>query len=311
MQRPSLLSIASFLIVVSTATFAQVPDPVSELSWCPGAKDCLVWSTVTGVSEYRLYRGARADLPGLLGAAPSGCLLGSFATPSTGTLAEPAPDAGRLHWYLVTGQNDAGEGSAGEATAGPRQLTAASVCAADPRLVLNEIDYDQPGIDFGEFVEIVNIGDAPVDLTDVALIFINGSSTSEYARVELITAAPSLEGGLRLVVGTESILASLPAGVPSAALPATSNNVQNGAPDGVALVDLAAGRLLDSLSYEGPLTGVTLDGFDAAFDLATTKAVDSSTAPGSLARVPDGTVGGGDDWQFVTLPSPGAPNPKP
>ena len=44
-------------------------------------------------------------------------------------------------------------------------------------LVINEIDYDQPGSDTAEFVEIVNVGSSGVNLTGVDLVLVNGSSS--------------------------------------------------------------------------------------------------------------------------------------
>ena len=45
--------------------------------------------------------------------------------------------------------------AAGEGTAGQRLLNAGAACGtASPALVLNEVDYDQPGADTGEFVEV-------------------------------------------------------------------------------------------------------------------------------------------------------------
>ena len=39
------------------------------------------------------------------------------------------------------------------------------------QLVINEADYDQPGSDTEEFVEIYNAGPGSADLTDIAVIF--------------------------------------------------------------------------------------------------------------------------------------------
>ena len=55
-------------------------------------------------------------------------------------------------------------------------------------LVINEIDYDQVGTDVAEFVEIYKPTPYPIDLTDMALVFVNGGTNTEYGRVSL--AAP-------------------------------------------------------------------------------------------------------------------------
>jgi hypothetical protein len=66
---------------------------------------------------------------------------------------------------------------------------------------------------------------------------------------------------------------------------------QNGAPDGIALVDTATGDLLDALAYEGPITSATIDGqtYSLVEGTALPESVaDSNTEDGSLSRLPDG-----------------------
>src|SRR5262249_52534710 len=68
-------------------------------------------------------------------------------------------------------------------------------------------------------------------------------------------------------------------------------DLQNGAPDGVALVNLTTHTLLDALSYEGPITAATIDG--TTYDLVEgtvlpATVADSSTVEGSLIRNPTG-----------------------
>ena len=158
-----------------------------------------------------------------------------------------------------------------------------------PRLVVNEIDYDQVGADTGGFVEIANTGDAPATLDGLAVVLVNGGDGAEYARADLTgTLAP---GGY-LAVQLEA---------------------QNGAPDGVALVDTTAGTLLDALSYEGEIRAATIGGatFDLVEGIALAATVaDSNTDNGSLARLPDGqdTNDAATDWRFTTTPTPGAAN---
>lgn len=157
------------------------------------------------------------------------------------------------------------------------------------RLVLNEIDYDQVGADTGGFVEVANTGSAAATLDGVALVLVNGGDGAEYARKALTgTLAP----GARLVVDVDP---------------------QNGAPDGVALLDTAAGTLLDALSYEGAITAATIGGKTFSLVEGTVLPVetaDSSTADGSLSRIPDGhdTNDAAADWSFTTTVTRGASN---
>lgn len=159
----------------------------------------------------------------------------------------------------------------------------------DARLVINEIDYDQAGADHDGFVELHNAGDAPAALDGVAIVLVNGGDSTEYRRLAL---TGTLEPGAYLVWDTDA---------------------QNGAPDGVALVDTTAGVLLDALSYEGPITAALIDG--VTFDLVEgtmlpIEVEDSNTVEGSLSRIPDGsdTDDAAADWRFTTTATRGAQN---
>jgi hypothetical protein len=46
---------------------------------------------------------------------------------------------------------------------------------ADPILVINEVDYDQPSTDMAEYVEIMNVGPDAANLDLVTLELVNGS----------------------------------------------------------------------------------------------------------------------------------------
>ena len=158
-----------------------------------------------------------------------------------------------------------------------------------PKLVINEIDYDQVGADSGGFIEIANAGDDQVTLDGLAVVLVNGGDGAEYARKPLTgTLAP----GAYLVVEVDA---------------------QNGAPDGVALVDTVAGTLVDALSYEGEIHAAVIGG--TSFDLVEgtplpATVADSTTDIGSLARLPDRQDVGNaaTDWRFTATPTPGAAN---
>jgi hypothetical protein len=99
---------------------------------------------------------------------------------------------------------------------------------AEPaKLVINEVDYDQVGTDANGFVEIKNVGSSEAELSNVDLVAVNGGDSAEYDRVAL---TGTLAAGGHLDIAIE---------------------LQNGAPDGLALLDGAT--LLDALSYEGGL----------------------------------------------------------
>jgi Lamin Tail Domain len=155
------------------------------------------------------------------------------------------------------------------------------------KLVINEVDYDQVGTDADGFVEIHNSGDAAADLANVDLVAVNGGDSSEYAREQL---TGTLAAGGYLVVAIE---------------------LQNGAPDGLALLDGAT--LLDTLSYEGAITAATIGGqtYNLVEGIVLPASVeDSNTVAGSLIRNPNGqdTNDAAADWAFTTTVTRGAAN---
>ena len=156
------------------------------------------------------------------------------------------------------------------------------------KLVINEIDYDQVGVDSGGFVEIYNAGDSAADLTGIALVLVDGGTGGEYLRR---TLTGTLAAGAYLVIEVDP---------------------QNGAPDGVALIG-SGGGLLDALSYEGAIEAATIG--STTYNLvegtvlpATT--ADSNTVVGSLSRIPNGsdTNNAAVDWAFTTTVTQGAAN---
>jgi hypothetical protein len=189
----------------------------------------------------------------------------------------------------------------------PAGITSPARPAPALGLRLNELDYDQPGFDTGEFLEIVNLGSERYRLRHVALVFVNGSTSAEYRRVEL---SGRLGPSRRLVVATSSVAVDGSARV--LPLPLSRDNVQNGSPDGVALVDTAAAVVLDALSYEGPIDAATIEGLEGTVPLVTGRLVsetDGNETAGSLCRLPDGADSGDDDRDWsACAPTPGTGN---
>lgn len=184
-----------------------------------------------------------------------------------------------------------------------------TVVEAPPgHLVINEVDYDQPGSDTAEFIELYNGGFSPVDLSSLAVVMVNGSNSREYARVML---SGTLMPGAYALVANTSVM------VPAGTLRFTigDNTLQNGAPDGVALIDTASDTVLDALSYEGPMPAAIITGITGTVSLVegtvlSAMVADSNTAPGSLCRLPNGsdTDDADTDWRLSAHPSPGAAN---
>ena len=94
-----------------------------------------------------------------------------------------------------------------------------------------------------------------------------------------------------------------------------TDNIQNGSPDAVGLLDVSAGRLVDALSYEGAVSAGIVAGIGTPLNFVEgtvlpTTIADSNTQNGSLVRQPNGvdTDDAASDWRFATTPTPGAPN---
>lgn len=181
-------------------------------------------------------------------------------------------------------------------------------------LVINEVDYDNPGAtDTAEFVEILNTAPTAANLAGLALVLVNGNDNNEYRRVDL-GAAGTLPAGGYLVVHDGAV--SLPAGALSLNFAnCTDTCIQNGAPDGVALIDTASHTLIDALSYEGGIVAAGIGGFAAPVSLVegtplNATVADSNTTSGSLIRHPNGsdTDDADSDWAFTATPTPGAAN---
>lgn len=185
--------------------------------------------------------------------------------------------------------------------------------------VINEVDYDQPSSDTAEFVEIYNPGTTELDLTNLAVVLFNGQDKRQYRRVDLAAAnGGKLPGGKYLVIGVATIAVGAD-GIrftpPVSVWPAT-DAIQNGAPDGIALINMSTFEVLDRLSYEGSMVdAVTTDipNFPNPLTLvegtATTQ-LDDAVGSSSLCRIPNGldSNNAANDWKLTKTVTPGAAN---
>ncbi len=122
-------------------------------------------------------------------------------------------------------------------------FTGALTFNSNASIVINEIDYDQPGTDTAEFIELFNTGSSSVSLADYSIALINGRDSSTYRSIDL-SGFNMDANGYFVVCGDASLVANCDYSF-------TSSNgwFQNGAPDAVALFENTT--LLDSVSYEG------------------------------------------------------------
>ncbi len=114
------------------------------------------------------------------------------------------------------------------------QTFAGGVVDTLTHVFINEIHYDNASSDVDEGVEIA--GPAGSDLTGWSLVLYNGSNSEAYNTVALSGSITDLQDGFGAIFFTIS-------------------GLQNGSPDGIALVD-AANELVQFLSYEGTITGI-------------------------------------------------------
>ena len=108
-------------------------------------------------------------------------------------------------------------------------------------IVINEVDYVQPGTDGAEYIELYNPGADSVSLAGLTLQLIDGANNSPYAEIELDPVS--------LAAGAFYVVCDNPVRVPlcDQQVDLTVPWIQDGNPDGVALSGPAG--LIDALSY--------------------------------------------------------------
>ncbi|PKM14698.1 MAG: ribonuclease [Gammaproteobacteria bacterium HGW-Gammaproteobacteria-2] len=106
--------------------------------------------------------------------------------------------------------------------------------SASADVFINEFHYDNNGTDSNEKIEV--IAPAGTSLSGWKVVLYNGSNGAQYATLNLSGTTANQCGGHGTAVVTVG-----------------STGMQNGAPDGLALVD-ASGAVVQLLSYEGTFT---------------------------------------------------------
>jgi hypothetical protein len=90
--------------------------PATALKWIAGTTDSLEWGENAAADHYHLYRGTQGGLPDLLTGNTESCLRMDDITDENCVGLTETPAGGSFFWYLVTGWNTAGEGSAGNSS---------------------------------------------------------------------------------------------------------------------------------------------------------------------------------------------------
>lgn len=124
------------------------------------------------------------------------------------------------------------------------RLAVAATAVVD--LVINEVDYTQPGLqDGGEFIEILNKGDSPANLDFYRIDLVDGANTPAVIYESIDLPAFTLMPGDYYVICTDPVDV-----INCDLVVAGPDLIQNGAPDAVALWDLLDQKV-DVVSYEG------------------------------------------------------------
>jgi uncharacterized protein len=172
--------------------------------------------------------------------------------------------------------------------------------AVSTTLVINEVDYDQPGTDTAEFLELKNVSGSAINLDTFSVELVNGTGggAALYQTIDLPNA--SLSAGDYFVVCANATT------TPNCDLDVApdTNLIQNGSPDAVGLRQ--SGPLIDALSYQGNSGVPYTEGSGVGLD------DDPSLADKGLSRCPDGfdTDQNNVDFSYRDI-TPGAVNACP
>ena len=115
-------------------------------------------------------------------------------------------------------------------------ITGIKTASAAVAVFINEIHYDNVDTDAGEAIEIA--GPAGTDLTGWSLVLYNGNGGVVYDTDPLTGIIPNQQAGFGTVTMAYPV-----------------NGIQNGSPDGIALVD-SSNNVVQFLSYEGTILAV-------------------------------------------------------
>jgi DNA/RNA endonuclease G (NUC1) len=159
-----------------------------------------------------------------------------------------------------------------------------------PATRVTEIHYDNSGADVNEAIEIE--GPAGADLNGWSIVLYDGNGGPAYGTTALAGTIPATCDGRGVVV------VNYP-----------QNGIQNGSPDGFALVD-AGGQVVELLSYEGTFTAT--DGPASGMVSTDIGAAEAASSPVGASLQRDGL----DHWALGTATfgacnGSGAPPPPP
>ncbi|MEO6064390.1 MAG: Ig-like domain-containing protein, partial [Lysobacterales bacterium] len=164
-------------------------------------------------------------------------------------------------------------------------LVCANVAAQTP-VFINELHYDNTGTDANETIEIA--APANTNLTGWSLVLYNGSGGVSYDTLQLNGSVPDLCNGHGVLTVSPSL-------------------IQNGAPDGIALVN-SAGAVVQFLSYEGSFAATNGPAVGMqSVDIGVSES-ESTPATSSLALTGTGAAYESFSWGIAATATFGACN---
>jgi large repetitive protein len=219
--------------------------------------------------------------------------------------------------FTYTNQSTSGTATVSATFNGNTSNATVTVSTGANHLVINEVDYDQPGgagSDIAEYIEIFNPSGSALPLAGVQIILINGNGAAPYGTPIDLSGVNggTLPANGYIVIAGANVAVTAP-GAFKLDPGFTLDEVQNGPPDGIALINNTTHVLIDAISYEGSVGPVDLTGFPAPISLVemtATTAIDAAGA-GSICRSPNGqdTDNALADWKVCATLSAGSANP--
>lgn len=161
-------------------------------------------------------------------------------------------------------------------------LTLATPISTHATVIINEIDYDQPGVDAAEFIELYNTSSSNISLDGYSLDLINGNNNSSYRSIDL-TGFDIGSSSYFVICNDTSLTINCNYDFTN-----STGWMQNGAPDAVALYNEFG--LIDSLSYEGEMAGFT--------EGSVLTVTDSNAEIMSISRLPNGADSNNNNFDF-------------
>ncbi len=243
--------------LVATAASSSAID----LSWSPSTDD-------VGVTSYSVYRSTNGGSFTLAGTSPTT----GFADMG---LASSTP-----YWYRVTASDAAGNTSAESNTA---TATTSAPPSTPGEVILNEILANEVGSNTGtEFVELVNVGGTPVDISGWTL---RDASAVRHTFASGTRLAPSQA----LVVFASG--SAIPGGLSNAVAASTGSLSLNNTGDTVSLRN--GSKTITSYSYSGSLASVDGVSMNRSPDATASGAFVLHTTLSALSASPGTSVSGG------------------